>query len=563
VRDRLTLRHRDDPATGYETDDASPIGEFVVRGEEPYFDGPVCARVAVIDVDATAGTLRQGARFRPARPKAPARYDLGEAAIDADASVADLGTDAFVQVSSFATVLRTVHFFEGPDALGRRVEWAFPSRQLLVVPRAGVMANAFYDRDSGSLQFFSYPGENGELIDAVLSADVVAHETAHAVLDGVAPDLYDAITPQSLAIHEAIADLTAICLRLTNESLVFSAYALWGGSVDPLAVLSHVAEEFGADIRGVPGELFLRAAANRRTMATVDRTEPHSLSEVLSGAAYDVFVRLRAELRSRSSVEPGDEYKADISSTLAAGRRTTRLVFGALDFLAPGEISFADVARAIVACHRAAGRHGPEAGWLIEALADRGALSSAEFAQPARDLGDLGLDAEQVERLIADDAFARDVADRNRRALGIPARRRIEVLPRHELRGSGVAVTRGSRRRGGRHDWVVFRVCWRTTEEHDLGAGFGRRWSVRVGTTAILDRHSGRVLSILSTDASESQAADRDALLRRLANDGTVVPRAVVGPDGKPLTDSLAIVRVGGAQQLTGGGRLLHMIGTG
>lgn len=71
-----------------------------------------------------------------------------------------------------------------------RIRWAgrLPGGpQLLVVPRAGEWANAFYERESRSLQFFYFsPSGESRRIYTSHSQDIVAHETAHAILDGIA-----------------------------------------------------------------------------------------------------------------------------------------------------------------------------------------------------------------------------------------------------------------------------------------------------------------------------------------------------------------------------------------
>src|SRR6185295_18081466 len=110
-----------------------------------------------------------------------------------------------LSVSVFGTVHKVISLFEEPDTLGRRIDWAFDGPQLLVVPRAGDTANAFYERYSRSLQFFHVDRPGVGRVYTAASQDIVAHETGHAVLDAIAPDLYDAVTPQSLAMHEAIA----------------------------------------------------------------------------------------------------------------------------------------------------------------------------------------------------------------------------------------------------------------------------------------------------------------------------------------------------------------------
>ena len=112
-------------------------------------------------------------------------------------------------VSVFATVWKTMQLFEGKDALGRKLTWAFDGPQLFVVPRAGRMVNAYYERASRSVQFFYFPSSTteGKTIYSCASRDIVAHETAHAILDGILPDP----TPQ--AVFERFGDI-ALQFRL-------------------------------------------------------------------------------------------------------------------------------------------------------------------------------------------------------------------------------------------------------------------------------------------------------------------------------------------------------------
>ena len=126
-----------------------------------------------------------------------------------------------MKVSVFGTVLKTMRLFERDDTLGRQLSWSFNAPQLLVVPRAGEWTNAYYERDSHSLQFFYFPSVRPpyETVYTSLSHDIVAHETGHAILDGIAPDLYNAVTPQSLALHEAVADLTALMMAFKSPNL--------------------------------------------------------------------------------------------------------------------------------------------------------------------------------------------------------------------------------------------------------------------------------------------------------------------------------------------------------
>jgi hypothetical protein len=200
-----------------------PIEGVEIRGEDFFLDGPVSRRVAVLDFDPATGALVTGVSFTP--PKAGGVVGHFEVELD------DLRAPAVMQTNVFGVVMQTLRMFEEPSGLGRRMRWAFDGPQLLVVPRAGEWANAFYERESHSLQFF-YFDERGKRIFTCLSRDIVAHETGHAILDGIAPDLYDAVTPHSLALHEAIADIVALLVAFRSRQLSEAVLREQDGSIE-------------------------------------------------------------------------------------------------------------------------------------------------------------------------------------------------------------------------------------------------------------------------------------------------------------------------------------------
>ena len=124
--------------------------------------------------------------------------------------------------------------FEEDDALGRKLVWGFDGPQLLIIPRAGEWANAYYQRETRSLQFFFFdnPQQEGDIVYTSLSRDIVSHETGHAILDGIAPNLYDAITPQALALHEGVADLTAALMAFRSGNLRKASLGQKDGGID-------------------------------------------------------------------------------------------------------------------------------------------------------------------------------------------------------------------------------------------------------------------------------------------------------------------------------------------
>jgi hypothetical protein len=121
--------------------------EFTTPWEPGLRDGPTSARFAVVDYDATSNTLT-----------APAVWDQKRNCFVApNGTVLDgkaLKLFQFHQQSVWALAQNALAFFEGGNALGRRVSWAFEGNRLILVPHAGFGENAYYDRESKSLQFY-------------------------------------------------------------------------------------------------------------------------------------------------------------------------------------------------------------------------------------------------------------------------------------------------------------------------------------------------------------------------------------------------------------------------
>ena len=432
IRDRQYLREDGDLLL------ATPLQTFSALDDGSFRDGPVHPRVAIVDLDANTRRLRSGASFQPQGiGKTVSCYDLSQTRLEPEFKPEDFETDSFLQVNPFATILKTLDFFEGPEMLGRTISWAFPSNQILVVPRSGEMKNAFYDRDLGSLQFFYHPAEGNYTVYTALSHDIVVHETTHAILDGVAPDLYDAVTPQSLAMHEALADVSAIAQTLLNEMIIFSIGAISSSSMDPLEALSRIAEEFGSDTRMSEGASFLRRMNNQRTLDPTDTsldefgwpnrpdpTDPHALSQVLSGAIYAVF-----EMRMQNTHRKNDGIGMQLEKVFCpAAHRVARIVFRALDYLPPGEASFVDYGRAfLAAARRTYKRPQKEQQWLIDEFVRRGIVDSpAELT--SSQLPELDLKGMELGHILDDDTAISNFAETHRAQLGIPYGVEFEIL---------------------------------------------------------------------------------------------------------------------------------------
>ncbi|PYJ11476.1 MAG: peptidase M4, partial [Verrucomicrobia bacterium] len=119
-------------------------------------------------------------------------------------------------------------------ALGRDISWATnddsadePLR-LIVRPFGARVANAGYSREAGDLSFgFFNAGKKRAgftlrdgIICTALSHDIVAHETTHALLDGLRSLFLNPTNVDVPAFHEGFSDLVAIFLHFTYPEVV-------------------------------------------------------------------------------------------------------------------------------------------------------------------------------------------------------------------------------------------------------------------------------------------------------------------------------------------------------
>ncbi|WP_163993386.1 hypothetical protein [Pyxidicoccus caerfyrddinensis] len=579
-----------------------PLMEWVhLRSEDVVLDGPVSPRVAVLDLDASTGRLRRGARFQSSEQEGTPGTFLLKDPKQLDA--ADV-----IQVSVFGAVLRTMEMFEEDDALGRKVCWAFEGSQLLVVPQAGEWANAFYQRESRSLQFFYFrhpllSGRGEERIYTCHSQDIIAHETAHAVLDGILPDLYHALSPQALALHEAVADLTAALAAFRCRPLVRQVLRTQGGSIASSGAFSAIGEQFG---QALGNKSHLRDLLNQKTLKPIDggkpedvvtSLEPHALSEVLSGTLYSVLLRLHEALKDEfarkrqarmSLVAPTEtarqtpedapepplahqgfvaedawqEARRRVSgkALAVATSRFKRSLYRGLDYLPPGEVSFADLGRAILAADEAA---HPDSGepraWLCQEFVRRGIVKHPVELRARTNFAHPSLSRVDLDTLAKSDWAAYDFANRHRGFLRIPRGRSFHIAPRLVVEKLSYAGGEHAKRRVRE---CIFKVSWKVDEPDEVPSGELPDWrQVTFGTTLVIDCATRRVRVLLTSDRSETRKVERDGMLRKLLDEDLLrVGDEALGPDGKQLCGAIQAEISGGVLRVVGTAHMLHMV---
>lgn len=393
-----------DPSMGRFVDNYMTVS---VLNEDNLKPGPVGERFAVIDYDGTEGIF-----YKPIDLNDP-KVMIGNGL---DPTQAD---PRFHQQMVYAIASETLQRFE--YALGRGIHWRWrkryagapdlprgASRCLNIFPHAMCEANAFYSPEAHGLLFGYFrasrtePGRNlpGQTIFTCLSHDIVAHETTHAIVDGIREYFTEPTNIDVPAFHEAFADLAALFLHFSHQEALVDTLQKTGGKLfqpqlraeappdggkpgqpqprpdappdgeDQFATIQaqiaaanpliQLAQQFG-EASGMRAGLrsALGTKANASDIKT--KTEPHDRGSILVAAVFDayftIYTRRTADLFRIYRAGGGHDNPIDLPAPLAErlaheASRTAEQFFvicaRALDYCPPVDITFGDFLRAIL-----------------------------------------------------------------------------------------------------------------------------------------------------------------------------------------------------------------------
>jgi len=345
---------------------------------EPLKPGPCGEYLEVIDTDPASGCWYEPVNLDDPRLLARDGLDASE------------GTPQFHQQMVYAVASKTIENFE--HALGRRALWRpgppndpknphddsrFVQR-LRIYPHALREQNAYYAPDKVALLFgyFSAGEEQRETIPGgrvftCLSHDIIAHETTHALLDGMHRSFMRPSNPDVLAFHEAFADIVALFQHFTMPEVLHHQIASTRGEVRTReSLLGRLAVEFG---RATGQRRALRDAIGTVTGDGVwlphtpspedyERTEePHERGALLVGAVFDAFISIY-ERRSADLVRlatggsgvltPGaihpDLVRRLAEQAAKSAQHVLTMCIRALDYCPPTDITFGEYLSAII-----------------------------------------------------------------------------------------------------------------------------------------------------------------------------------------------------------------------
>lgn len=357
--------------------------------------GPMGEYIEVIDYDPTVEKF-----YSP--------VDLNEPYILAQDGLEPSGSNPkFHQQMVYAVAMTTIKNFEA--GLGRQVLWSPHGvkepinkknrntitdqskneeitktkydyvRALRIYPHALRDANAFYSPQKKAILFGYFAARPADvtlqmpdnLTFTCLSHDIIAHETTHAILDGLHRKYTEDTNPDVLAFHEAFADIIALFQHFTFPHVLKNQIAATRGNLAEQNLLGKLAQEFGiaignyGSLRDAIGSFDKKTKEWKPDEPTGDeyRTvmEPHARGSILVSAVFESFLviykrrvadLLRIATGGTGILEKG-ELHPDLVNRLSseaskASRQVLNMCIRALDYCPPVDINFGDYLRAII-----------------------------------------------------------------------------------------------------------------------------------------------------------------------------------------------------------------------
>lgn len=359
-----------DPAlsTGIDTFDMNDA-TLSVRWEKDLQPGPVGEYLEVIDVDPASGSCYAPVDLND--PLLLAQHGLPISEVNPQ----------FHQQMCYAVAMHTIEHFE--RALGRRALWATRYlkdadgktigqefvRRLRVYPHALRTANSFYSPERIALLFGYFHAKEGDAgnnlpggrVFCAASHDIIAHETTHALLDGLHRRYQEPTNPDVLAFHEAFADIVALFLHFTIPEALRAQITRTRGNLGDDNMLAQLAIQFGQATTGGYGALRNAIGKPPQRSDYQASLEPHQRGSVLVAAVFAAFLSiykrrsapfLRLATNGTGVLPPG-EIQQDLADRLSkvacsVAGRVLDICIRALDYCPPIDITFGEFLRAAI-----------------------------------------------------------------------------------------------------------------------------------------------------------------------------------------------------------------------
>ena len=139
----------------------------------------------------------------------------------------------------------------------------------------------------------SQPGDNlpGGTVFCALSHDIIAHETTHALLDGLHRYFGEPTNEDVMAFHEAFSDIVALFQHFTVPEALRDQIRRTHGNLAKQNMLGELALQFGQGI-GKFGALRSAIPKDPTPEDYRNNTEAHDRGAVLVAAVFDAFLNI-------------------------------------------------------------------------------------------------------------------------------------------------------------------------------------------------------------------------------------------------------------------------------
>jgi hypothetical protein len=235
------------------------------------------------------------------------------------------------------------------------------------------------------------------------------------------------------------------------------------------------------------------------------------------------------------------------------------MIFRALDYMPPGEVSFRDYGRAILAADQAAHpTDKQEREWICDEFVQRGIVLDRKALEVQTNFPFPGLSEVDLGVLQESDWAAYELVNRNRDFFAIPKEVSFHVHPR--LKTEKYYFRKKGSREPVKIPELILKVSWSHPEPNQVKQALVRDRQITVGTTVAIDWETRNVRTCLSSDLGDEQRQDRDGMIQRMLDDGILrIGDEALGPDGKPLCAAIRAETLGGTMRVRGAARLLHI----
>jgi hypothetical protein len=251
--------------------------------------------------------------------------------------------------------------------------------RLRIYPHALRAANAYYSPQKRALLFGYFPASAsnpgnqlpGGTVFTCLSHDIITHETTHALLDGIHRRFIEPTNPDSLAFHEAFADIVALFQHFTFPEVLRQQIAGTRGDLGQENLLGKLAEQFGqatgryTALRDAIGKIDSQTGKWTPTKPDPEeyRTEfePHRRGAILVAAVFDAFITIYKRrvtdlvriATAGSGVLPDGALHPDLVNRLAdeaakSAQHVLNACIRAMDYVPPMDITFDEYLRALI-----------------------------------------------------------------------------------------------------------------------------------------------------------------------------------------------------------------------